>query len=49
MPRYKVYYEGFYIVDADSKEEAEDDDMYTLYEEYAVREVEEIEDDEMFI
>ena len=48
MPRYKVYYEGFYMVDCDSAEEAEDMEAESVYDEREITAVEEIDADGMF-
>lgn len=44
--KYRVYYEGFIIVEADSKEEAlnENDSLYVCYEEWEYTDAEEFDD-----
>ena len=49
MPRYKVYYAGFYIVDSDSAAEAEEMKDEAIYDEYETSFVAEMHEDEMFI
>ena len=49
MARYKVYYAGFYIVDSDTAEEAEDMKDEAIYDEYETSFVAEMHVDEMFI
>ena len=45
MPKYKVYYSGYALVEADSMEEAEEIyDYGSIYEEYGVDGVEEVDD-----
>jgi hypothetical protein len=46
MAKYKVCYSGFAFVEADSKEEAEEiyDEGLSVYDEWAIDEVEEVDD-----
>lgn len=48
MPRYKVYYEGFFIIDADYEDQAEDMRSESLYDSYEIVHTETIPEDEMF-
>lgn len=48
MPRYKVYYEGYYIVDAEDHIEAQDMDMESIYDERTAIAVVKIDKDDMF-
>lgn len=49
MPKYKVYFEGFRVVEADTAEEAELNEDNYLYGEREITKVEEMDPDEMYM
>lgn len=49
MSKYKVYYEGFRVVEADTAEEAEFNEDNYLYGEREITKVEEMDPDEMYM
>ena len=48
MPRYKVYYEGYYIVDAEDHIQAQEMDVESIYDESYVTAVVKMDPDDMF-
>lgn len=49
MPRYKIYYEGFKVVEADTAEEAELNEDDYIYEECEITRVEEIDPEDILM